>query len=611
MKRLISTILIITFALATSFAKEVSIDTARQAAINFATNNTSLEFDGQADHLEPSITFSSSRGTACLYVFNIGDGFVIVSADDIAMPILGYSEEGNLTSGNIPDALNAYLLHFTEQIQYGIDNGTATNAARIWERVMTDGSISETRNKTVVTPLVSSLWNQDYPYNMLCPEDGDGPGGHVYAGCTATSISQIMHYWRYPLTGSGSHTWHHWYYPPQTANFGETQYDYDNMPNSLGGATAEQKEAVALLQWHAGIALDSNYGPTGTGAYPSEISNVIKTYFRYANDCYGEWRNGWWKGDGISRDEWTERCKNDLDNARPIHYGGWTSEGSGHAFVCDGYDENDMFHFNFGWSGSGNGYYALDAIDVQGYDFSYSNFATFNIHPQGERLHVRTEPNIAYSGEVFGVGSYAPGEVCSLTACPNKNYMFDSWSENGETLSTDSIITFTVNSDRHIIANFSRQDCVITVSANPQEGGIVTGAGTYPFNEEVTLSATPNDGYVFKKWTKNGVKVSSNPIYTFKASTSKDFVAFFDKVNGTDENSARITDIYPNPSTDKIFVEGLNIKEIALFNTIGQLVIKQTNDNLDETVSINIQGLEKGIYYLVINGGITRKVVKD
>ena len=610
MKRFFLTFLIVTFAAAAALSKEVDVITARKAAVNFITYNTSLVFEGDAGGLQPSITFSSSRGNSCLYVFNIGDGFVIVAADDIAFPILGYSEEGNLTSDNIPDALNEYLLHFVEQIEYGIENGVGGDYGRQWESVLTTGSLGEVRNKSVVDPLVQSLWNQDFPYNMLCPEDEDGPGGHVYAGCTATSISQIMHYWRYPLTGSGSHTWNHWSYPPQTANFGDTQYDYDNMPNSLAGSTPEQKEAVALLQWHAGIALDSNYGPTGTGAYPSEVVNVIATYFRYSDDCHGEWRNGWWKGDELSRDSWIELIKNDLDNARPIHYGGWTVDGSGHAFVCDGYDENDFFHFNFGWSGTGNGFYSLDALNVQGNDFSYSNFATFNIHPQGDRLHVRTVLNIEYSGDIFGTGSFAQGETCTLKATPRKNYSFDSWSENGSVISSDSIISFTVNSNRLITANFSRKDCVITVSANPQEGGTVTGEGTYPFEQEVTLTATPNEGYVFKKWTKNGVKVSSNPVYTFKASTSKDFVAFFDKIDAVDDNIAIITDIYPNPSNSVVFIEGLNIKEIAIFNTLGQIVIRQENNN-DDIVKINIESLEKGVYFIMINGISTRRIVKE
>lgn len=190
MKRFFLTFLIVTFAAAAALSKEVDVITARKAAVNFITYNTSLVFEGDAGGLRPSITFSSARGNSCLYVFNIGDGFVIVAADDIAFPILGYSEEGNLTSDNIPDALNEYLLHFVEQIEYGIENGVGGDYGRQWESVLTTGSLGEVRNKSVVDPLVQSLWNQDFPYNMLCPEDEDGPGGHVYAGCTATSISR-------------------------------------------------------------------------------------------------------------------------------------------------------------------------------------------------------------------------------------------------------------------------------------------------------------------------------------------------------------------------------------------------------------------------------------
>ena len=106
------------------------------------------------------------------------------------------------------------------------------------------------------------------------------------------------------------------------------------------------------------------------------------------------------------------------------------------------------------------------------------------------------------------------------------------------------------------------------------------------------------------------MKVSSNPVYTFKASTSKDFVAFFDKIDAVDDNIAIITDIYPNPSNSMVFIEGLNIKEIAIFNTLGQIVIRQENNN-DYIVKINIESLEKGVYFIMINGISTRRIVKE
>ncbi|MCQ2309166.1 MAG: C10 family peptidase [Bacteroidales bacterium] len=605
MKRLY-TLLLIAMSFVTS-AKEVSIATALEAGSNFLNVNVSQTFSKDFDELWLEKTFYGRNGNPVFYVFNFDEGFVIVSAQDCARPILAYSNENQFDEDNIPSEAEFYLNYLAEQIQYGVEKRLEPSGetAAEWEAVLTTGRIGE-RDGIIVEPLVASTWNQDYPYNIMCPEDSDGPGGHVYAGCTATAASMIMHYWRFPETGQGSHSYHPYPYPTQSVNFGATTYDWDNMPNTLSGSNDIQKEAVALLQWHAGVALESNYGPTGTGASPYDVPHVLSHYFRYSDDCYGDWYGGWWK-DG-RRDEWHDRCRANLDAAHPIQYGGWTPEGEGHAFICDGYDSNDMFHFNFGWSGSENGYYALDAIIASGYEFSFSTFAIFDIYPEGTRYHVRATAFPENAGNIFGVGSYEPGETCTLKVTSNKHYTFHNWTIDGEIVSNDSIFSFEVSENKRLVANFDREPVEIKLEANPQNGGVVEGAGIYPHGDTVTITAIPNSGYRFVKWKSGGAIVSTKPEYSFAASIDRTYKAYFELLDGVDENQKTELKIYPNPAGKTINIEGARGTNIVIFNALGQTVFESPYED-NEIVTVNINGFENGVYFVKV-GDFVRKFVK-
>jgi len=601
------TLLLIAFSFMLN-AKNVDVETAQIAGTNFLNVNASKVFSTDYDELWLEKTIFDRNGEPSLYVFNFDEGFVIVSAQDCAHPILAYSTENQFDTENIPSGTEFYLNYLTEQIQYGAENRleASEEIANEWKSVLSTGRIGE-RDGVIVEQLVASTWNQDYPYNIMCPEDESGPGGHVYAGCTATAMSMILHYWRYPIHGQGTHSYHPYPYPTQGVNYGATTYDYDNMPNSLAGSNTVQKEAVALLQWHAGVALNSSYSPTGTGAQPGDVPDVLTSHFIYANDCYGDYYGGWWK-DG-QRDQWHNKCRQNLDNGWPMEYGGWTPSGEGHAFICDGYDSNDMFHFNFGWSGTGNGYYALDAIIVQGYEFSYSSYSIFDIHPSGgDRYHVRATTNPEGAGNVFGVGSYTPGEDCSLKATTNKNYTFLNWTVDGNVVSTDTIYTFEVTGNKQLVANYDRQPVEITLQANPVEGGIVEGAGIYPHGDTVTITAIPNDGYRFVKWKKNGAIVSTKPTYSFVASIDRTYIAYFEHLDGVEEIQETNVNVYPNPAKNVIYIEGANGANIIIYNTLGQTICENQSEK-DEITTIKISDFENGIYFVKVGNSI-KKIVK-
>ena len=133
------------------------------------------------------------------------------------------------------------------------------------------------------------------------------------------------------------------------------------------------------------------------------------------------------------------------------------------------------------------------------------------------RYYVTTSVAPENGGTVTGAGRFKEGLECTLTATPNIAYNFVNWTKNGEVVSTNRVYTFTVTEEAEYVANFAIKTFEIAVSANPEEQGSVSGAGTYEYGETVTLTGTPNTGYIFFKWTKNGVEVSQDATYTFTA----------------------------------------------------------------------------------------------
>ena len=207
----------------------------------------------------------------------------------------------------------------------------------------------------------------------------------------------------------------------------------------------------------------------------------------------------------------------------------------GHAFVCDGYDHYDMFHFNWGWNGNSDGYYFIDALlyDVYylGFIISFGGFneghtAYFNIHPQTETTNyvINVSANNVIGGIVSGGGNFAHGSSVTLSAIANNGYHFCYWEENGDVASTDPNYSFTANFNRNLVAVFA-EPFAVTVTAT--EGGAALGGGSFPYGQSCTVTATADEGYGFANWTKNGEVVSFDANYTFPVTSESLMTAHF------------------------------------------------------------------------------------
>lgn len=366
-------------ALASVEAAIVDKEAARTVAGNFIKERIyHHQISWQASGLQMTdvLTYTID-GVPAYYVFsNNGTGFIIISADDRITPVLGYSEKGVYTE--IGKATNFdYFVHcYADQVKWVRESvyDTPADVSASWNNYL-NGNLDYTPNSTTdAGPLLQSIWNQSPLYNELCPEDEDGPGGHVVTGCVATAMSQIMYYYRFPLQGSGSRSYYMPDYGTISANFGETYYDWDQMLNELTNGSGQCIPAVALLNFHAGVSVSMNYGPDASGAQSDDVPYALKTYFRYSSSVtYQE------KG-SMTQTQWENQFTPNLDEKKPVYMSGHDPAQGGHAWVCDGYQVNGtskLFHMNFGWGGYNDGYYSLS--NPQG--FTNSQACVKNIYP--------------------------------------------------------------------------------------------------------------------------------------------------------------------------------------------------------------------------------------
>ena len=321
-----------------------------------------------------------------------GEGWVMVAANDVVKPILAYSETGMFRTDNMPSNVTHWLGHYDKFIKKLEDEGvTQTEEAAAQWKALRKAPPSTAKGNIVVDMMIQTQWDQDAPYNDLCPGSGSNK---AYTGCVATAMAQVMNYWQWPITGNSSRTYQPMmntydddgnfvariivYQGNLTADFGNTTYDWANMKKKHYTSDSQaQKTAISTLMYHCGVATDMMYGGDaydGSGTYTVNYGdwnwsdsegdcaqNAFYNFFRYKKptgyirDGYGSYYSSWTDA------KWTAMIKAELDAGRPIMYAGAGSAG-GHSFICDGYDDQNYFHFNWGWSGSNDGWYTLSNL---------------------------------------------------------------------------------------------------------------------------------------------------------------------------------------------------------------------------------------------------------
>ena len=389
---------------------------ARLAARNFMQANAMQHPDSLKELQYTYVKQNNGINTYYVVQYTNG-GFVLLSASRDIVPILGYSESGTFPVNDLPPALSYWINCYEEQIvEAWHDNYKDKQAREAWDHYLNMEPVthSETIMDEGVKPLLHSAWEQGAYYNACCPADPSGPGGHVYTGCVATAMAQVLYYYRHPLTGKGSVSYFDPDYGTIGANFGETYYRWNEMVPWIMG---QENPAIAELIYHCGVSVRTYYGANGSGANTADCAQALAEHFDYRPDLAYYYRS-------TESTKWTDTLMANLDRGMPVIYRGgpfW----SAHCFVCDGYANSSYFHFNFGWwQGNGNGYYYLEDLTPFHYSFTEGQAGVFNIFPDGEYPPIYSGTNLLTNSrgsftDGSGPGMYHNNMDCSWLISPD------------------------------------------------------------------------------------------------------------------------------------------------------------------------------------------------
>jgi hypothetical protein len=554
------------------FAKEISRSQAEKVAVNAFYEKTN-NFGQQINYLDINI-IDSYKVEDAFYVVNFDNGWVVVSADDATTPVLGYNLNGKYPSEETANYnFKSWMQHYIDQYEFvkSHDIQASSDISLEWDRYNTNNpDILTNADRDVSTPLLTATWNQDNPYNLLCPADDAGPGGHVYVGCVATAMAQIMHYWRYPDNGSGSFAYYQYPYGVISANF-DTTYYWNGMQDQINNSNPWD---IALIGFHAAVSVQMDFGPDGSGSYSWDVPSALEDHFNYSPAANYIEKNNY------STSVWENYMQQDLDQEHPIYYSGFSSSG-GHAFVCDGYQGMNYYHFNFGWSGSGNGFYTLQ--DVNG--FNSGQGMVRNIFP-GDANY----PYIASGADTltFKSGSFTDGSGPCEDYTPGMNA---SWLISPQT-EMDSIESISLS---FVEFNTAVNDVLRVYNGNDASGELLGefSGSTMP----TTISCDNNEMFITfsSSGSKSGFKAeynSSSPTWCSGAQTFTEPSGTI--VDGSGDfyynNDATCVFSIQNPEAVKITLEFTSFAteadkdKVTVFNGNNQVIATLSGQDLPDPI---------------------------
>ena len=403
------------------FAKNVDVITAEKIA-KFVL--TGVDTQTRSNEIDVSLIWTGEdvctrmNNSPAYYVFNKvgGNGFVIVSGDDIIKPILAYSYVNSFHVENMPDNLRAWMAYYREQINWAREENIVSDEETIWAWERLRDEIDSAKNSEEVL-IETALWDQTAPYNLLCPTIN---GTQAPTGCVATALAIVMKYNRWPDQGSGMT------FQYTTKQYKQTLsatynivYDWDNMLNKYekGNYSTGQAEAVSQLMYHCGVFSEMDYTPRSSGALTLTAMGGMVRYMKYDKSMTLQSRE-WY-----TEAEWNSLLKKELDAGRLIIYGGSNNKEEGHQFVLDGYKQND-YHVNWGWGGTANGYYSLSALDPDSQGVGGNTGGGFTVGQDAVIGVKKSEEGSGYCDNLaFMSGSTESGEMFSGLTTTETNFI--------------------------------------------------------------------------------------------------------------------------------------------------------------------------------------------
>ena len=357
------TLLLLLFILLTGplFSQVIPADRAKYKAITFfkelerkanplksaSTVNVEL-FTTFTDVSRDGLKSAVLKEEPAFYIFNRNDqpGFVIVSAEERISDIIAWSDKSGICEIN-----PAQQLLFDQYVkEVALARASNLSSPAIFSA-----------GKEVLEPLLKNIeWNQSpAPYNSFCPQDR-ATARTCPVGCVALAMAQVIYYFKYPRVGTGNVTYAS-DYGVLSANFANAEYNYENMTGQppVGVANAD----IAELCYHSALSLETDFGPYESSAYEGSVATALYKYFKYKQPAFRYLSN-------YSFETWKSMINKEILNSRPVIYGALDpldpnkpdDVAGGHAFVLDGFTDEDQYHINWGWGGCSNGYYRLNLL---------------------------------------------------------------------------------------------------------------------------------------------------------------------------------------------------------------------------------------------------------
>ncbi len=582
-------------------AKKVDKGEAHRAASAFITHSLPQLRGSLEPELIYTATGEKSNGLRSgiyplFYIFNIPDnrGFVIISGDDTAIPVLAYSDKGSFKTEQMPENLSNRLILYEKEINHIITNNFTPSEyiQQKWNELLT--GVSQTKSGGIC--LSTALWDQTAPYNDLCPLQS---GKHTVTGCVATAMGILMKYNEWPVRGSGSNQ-----YKTTTGKLSVSadfniNYDWQNMLdnyqtdyNNKPLWNTTQEKAVSTLVYHAGAAAYTDFGTKSSGAYTPDAIQALINNFGYDKGMYLAYRNLY------SNEEWNNLLQKELNENRPLLYGGITGQGEGHQFIIDGYDQDNYYHVNWGWSGYSNGYYLLSALDpfMQGIGGS-SNNSGFSKEQDA----------------VIGIKKARRGSV------PNHEFYFI---ENGkfETYGL-SVNTDVIRKDEPFILRFSY---VVDYGARDFNGlwGIFLTNKNGTIKEELEVFSfdlkgdnamyTDGDTYIIRTDIEEGDKIRlyySSDKKTWKAvrgtagTVTELPVGVGHATSNRQVTGKKRIRVFPAMAQSVIYIrtyEDLPIRSVRFFTLSGNLIKEHFFNSNENDISVFVHDLIPGVYIVSV-----------
>jgi hypothetical protein len=520
-------ILLCSFIFLSGFGKNISKERAIKVASNFL-------FSG--DHAIKSYSSYGGKENSRIYVINFDpEGWVLVSADDNARPVIGYSYEGFFDVHEVSSNVKSWLDNQSDEILKVKPNSKWKDE---WE-TLKERSLPVLKSASAVEPMIKAKWDQDAGWNRFCPYYVDGPDEKAFVGCVAVAMAQALHYLKYPERPNGSISYLLEPYGTISLNFDqEPAYNWSNM-----SATVPDDYNARLL-YNCAVAVQMDFGGDGSGAYTTRVPFALQRYFGFSPSVKT-----------ISRyqdtDEWIALLKSELNNKNVLIYSGNPKDGSaGHAFNIDGYSNNNYFNFNWGWGGSFNGYYSIDNVAPGNDDFT-----------QGQKV-------------VIGISKpyWGPTDIILSNQSIKANM------PQGTVVGNISIADYTENDvftievfgpplfekEGYAPAKFYAENMQLK-SLEPLTKG--------PYPEFATIRVTDNEGNKLEK----GFEITVSAVTSI-------------------EDFANNFVVYPNPAKNSIQFKGITgLKSYRIFNSSG-ITLSSVEGYIGN--SIDVSDLQNGMYFI-------------